>query len=181
MTTALIVFDLDGTLLDSDTALRDPFIKLGVPAEQISFGHVIADECMRLGISLDDYLSAYDTSYAQPFAGVEAMLAGVGRWAICSNKHPRSGEIELKRLGWKPEAAWFADRFDGPKDPGPLLHSLGVEPRQALFVGDTEHDRRCAAATGCRFVLAGWNPRAEVVDGDLVASRPEDVLRFAQS
>ncbi len=29
------MFDLDGTLLDSDQALVDPFIQLGVPIEEI--------------------------------------------------------------------------------------------------------------------------------------------------
>lgn len=173
----VVVFDLDGTLLDSDAALAGAFVALGVPPERITYGHVIAEECARLGLELDDYLDAYDTDSALPFPGVEEMLARLDRWAVCSNKHPRSGHAELARLGWGPEGVWFADAFDGPKRLEPVLDGLGVGADVVLYVGDTDHDREAAAAVGCRFVLAGWNPRAVPRPGDLVAARPDDVLR----
>ena len=44
-----------------------------------------------------------------------------------------------------------------------------------VFVGDTPHDRACAAAVGCRFALAGWNPRARPAPGDVVLSMPTSV------
>jgi phosphoglycolate phosphatase len=172
------IFDLDGTLLDSDAALVAPFVALGVPPEDVTFGHVLDDECARLGVSVDRYLDAYDEDAALPFAGVEAMLDGLDRWAVCSNKHPRSGRAELARLGWRPDVALFADAFDGAKHLGPVVDALGLGAGDVAFVGDTGHDRRCALDLGCRFVLAGWNPRAVAVDGDLVARRPSDVRRF---
>lgn len=173
----LIVFDLDGTLLDSDAALAQAFVDLGVERHKISFGHVVGAECARLGLALDDYLLAYDTESAQPFPGVGALLGQLDRWAVCSNKHPDSGHRELARLGWQPEAAWFADCFGGgAKAVAPLLDALRVEPSAAVFVGDTDHDRRTAADAGCRFVLAAWNPRATTAPGDLVASTPAALL-----
>jgi phosphoglycolate phosphatase-like HAD superfamily hydrolase len=45
-----------------------------------------------------------------------------------------------------------------------------------VFVGDTAHDRSCAAAAGVAFALAGWNPRAAPEPGDLVLSEPSEVL-----
>ena len=56
----LVVFDLDGTLVDSDAALVAPFVALGVRREEVTFGHVLADECARLGITVDDYLDHFD-------------------------------------------------------------------------------------------------------------------------
>ena len=55
---------------------------------------------------------------------------------------------------------------------------MGLSPTQAVFVGDTRHDRACAAAAGLPFALAGWNPRARAAaePDDLVLVRPEDVL-----
>jgi HAD superfamily hydrolase (TIGR01549 family) len=170
------IFDLDGTLLDSDAALVAPFVALGVPRDDVTFGHVLADECTRLGVSLDRYLDVYDEDAALPFPGVAAMLAGLDRWAVCSNKHPRSGRAELARLGWRPDVALFADAFDGAKRLGPVVDALGLGAGDVAFVGDTDHDRLCALDLGCRFVLAGWNPRASRADGDLVARRPGDVL-----
>ena len=178
MTTTL-VFDLDGTLLDSDAALVAPFLALGVPAERVTFGHVLADECDRLGIELDAYLDHYDTAAALPYPGVEAMLSRLDRWAVCSNKHPRGGRAELARLGWEPEVALFADAFGGgSKVLGPVLDALGVEPADVVFVGDTEHDRRCAAAVGCRFAVAAWNPRASDLAGDHVVRDPLELLEL---
>jgi HAD superfamily hydrolase (TIGR01549 family) len=170
------IFDLDGTLIDSDEALVAPFVALGVDRSDITFGHVLAAECDRLGIALDDYLAAYDETMAQPFAGAEELVAQLGRWAVCSNKHPRSGRAELDRLGWKPEIAVFSDAFAGPKQLDPVLRALGLDAAEVVFVGDTAHDRACAAAVGAAFALAGWNPRAVAADGDVVLAAPADVL-----
>lgn len=173
-----IVFDLDGTLIDSDRALDDAFRACGVADRDITHGHVLADECARLGITVDDYLAAYDPSTVRPFDGVEAMLAALDqRWAVCSNKHGRLGPLELAALGWEPEVALFADAFDGPKSLPPVLSALGLDAAQVLFVGDTAHDREAAEAVGCRFVWAGWNPRTEPHRSDEIAREPADVLR----
>jgi HAD superfamily hydrolase (TIGR01549 family) len=172
------LFDLDGTLIDSDEALAAPFVALGIDRAEVTFGHVLRDECARLGLAVDDYLAHYDERAAQPFAGVDELIVGLDRWAVCSNKHPRSGRAELDRLGWRPDASFFADAFDGPKRLEPVLDALGLTADAVLFVGDTAHDRACAAAVGCPFVLAGWNPRAEPRQGDLVAATPLEVLEL---
>lgn len=172
----LVLFDLDGTLLDSDEALTAAFERLGVARTAVTFGHVIAEECARLGLALDAYLDAYDTTSAQPFAGVEAVLDRLERWALCSNKHPRSGRAELARLGWHPERAWFADAFEGSKRLDVVLEDLGLSAGEVLYVGDTDHDRAAAASVGCRFVLAGWNPRASPRPGDEVAPTPAAII-----
>ena len=174
----VVVFDLDGTLIDSDQALVDPFVALGVRREDITFGHAIAEECERLGINLDDYVAAYDTDVVQPFDGVETVLSALPRWAVCSNKHPASGNAELARLGWDPETALFADEFDwAHKGLGPVLERLGVGPAEILMVGDSEGDLRCAQQVGCDFAWAGWNPRvrAAAPSGTLL-NRPSTLL-----
>ena len=176
----LAVFDLDGTLLDSDEALVAPYLALGVPAAELTFGHVVADECRRLGLELDDYVSRYDVTAAQPFAGVDDLLAGLDRWAVCSNKVRRCGVAELERLGWAPAVALFAEDFGGgPKRVAPALDALGVtDPSTVVFVGDTAHDRTAAAEAGTGFALAAWNPRAAgiAVPWDLVLEQPADLL-----
>lgn len=175
MSGRIAIFDLDGTLVDSDAALVAPFLALGVDPDEISFGHVLADECDRLGIELDAYLEAYDPSIAQPFAGVEAMLAGLDEWSVCSNKQPASGRAELARLGWTPRLALFSDAFAGPKQLAPLLEHLGVDGDAVVFVGDTDHDRACAEVAGAPFLLAGWNPRVRPRRGDIVLDDPAEV------
>lgn len=177
MAPLVAVFDLDGTLLDSDEALIAPFVALGVPRESITFGHTLADECARLGLTVEDYLAHYDHELAPAFPGADELVDRLDRWAVCSNKHQRSGTYELARLGWEPEVALFADAFGGRgKSLGPVLDRLGLEAAEILFVGDTEHDRRCADDVGCRFAWAGWNARATPTTGDEVLAHPLDVL-----
>src|SRR3954454_18319372 len=81
-----VVFDLDGTLIDSDEALVVPFVALGVPREEISFGHPIEVECARLGLTVADYIAAYDPGVTVPFDGVEDLLSELPSWSVCSNK-----------------------------------------------------------------------------------------------
>jgi HAD superfamily hydrolase (TIGR01549 family) len=173
-----LIFDFDGTLVDSDEALVQPFLALGVAREDISFGHAIGEECIRLGISVDRYVELYDETVVQPFPGVAEVVPRLGRWALCSNKHPVSGRAELDRLGWQPEVALFADHFDwAHKSIAPVLEQLGLPASAAVMVGDSTGDVRCADEVGCRFVWAGWNPRvaAAAPDGE-VLDRPAQLL-----
>lgn len=176
--TSALVFDFDGTLVDSDDALVEPFLALGVPLDEISFGHAIAEECHRLAISMDDYVAAYDTSRVLPFDGVVDVVPKLGRWALCSNKHPASGTAELDRLGWAPEVAVFADHFDWEhKRLGPVLELMGLRAEQVVMVGDSAGDVRCAEEVGCRYVWAGWNPRVAAAAPDgTVLDHPRQLL-----
>ena len=180
LTLTTVVFDFDGTLLDSDEALIAPFLVLGVPREDVRFGPLAVDECARLGVSLEDYVAGYDVNAAPPYDGVVALLdelvARRVRWSVCSNKIGRYASAELARLGWKPEVALFAEDFGGPKSVGPVLDAMGVPASEVVFVGDTAHDRDCARDAGVRFALAGWNPRAAGEEGDAVLACPADLL-----
>jgi HAD superfamily hydrolase (TIGR01549 family) len=174
--TKVAIFDLDGTLLDSDRALVNAFVRCGIPADDVTFGHVITDECERLGIPLDDYIAAYDASDVAPFDGIDDLVTSLDRWAVASHKDRAMGRRELRALGWSPEVALFAQDFGGAKQLALVLGGLGLGRDDVLFVGDTAHDRLAADDAGIRFVVAGWNARADVRDGDVVAHRPSDVL-----
>ena len=166
--------------MDSDAALAAPYVALGVPPSEVTYGHVVADECRRLGLSLSSYVSRYDVSAAQPFDGVDSMVRALPcRWAVCSNKVRSCGDAELERLGWAPEVALFAESFGGgAKRLDPVLSALGVGADAVVFVGDSAHDRVCASDAGVAFALAGWNPRAAAIaaSDDLVLSRPAELL-----
>jgi HAD superfamily hydrolase (TIGR01549 family) len=172
------VCDLDGTLIDSDAALVAPFLALGVRLEDIGRGLPAAEECARHGISIEEFVDAYDTEVVQPYPGAAELVAGLDRWAVCSNKHQDSGRAELARLGWHPEVALFTDAFDGPKALAPVLEAMGVAAADVVFLGDTAHDRACAKEAGAMFALASWNPKAEPATDDVVLERPEELLEL---
>lgn len=174
-----VVFDLDGTLVDSDRALLEPFLRMGVPERELRLGPLLVEECARLGVSADAYLRLYDSTSVDAFPGVHDLVRGLDRWALCSNKVMACGMAELARLGWAPKVAMFAEDFDGaPKSLQPVLDRLGVPAAEILFVGDTSHDRACARSVGATFALAGWNRRARAgaEPGDVVLDAPADVL-----
>lgn len=173
-----VLFDVDGTLLDSDVALLAPFEALDVPEDRRPpLGLPAEAACTMAGVTLEQYLAAYDHDLALPFPGVDELLRLLPMWGVCSNKVRASGLRELARLGWTPDAAWFSDDFAGaPKRLDPVLLALELAPGDALFVGDTGHDRACAAAAGVEFALAGWNARAVAEPGDLVLRAPADLL-----
>jgi HAD superfamily hydrolase (TIGR01549 family) len=177
LSSRLPIFDLDGTLVDSDEALAAPLLALGVAREDITFGRLLADECAAHGVTVEEYLARYDPTVAAPFPGVDELVAGLERWAVCSHKARASGRAELDRLGWTPEVALFAEDFGGAgKDLAPVLATFDRKGSDVVFVGDTAHDRACAHAAGATFVLAGWNARARPEPGDVVAAHPLDVL-----
>lgn len=173
-----LVFDFDGTLVDSDEALVVAFERLGVNRSTVTFGHAIGEELSRLGLDLDDYADAYDTDAVRPFDGIDEVMGRLGRWAVCSNKHPASATAELSRLGWRPEVALFAEDFSwAHKRVRPVLDLLGLPAERVAVVGDSEGDLRCALEVGCDMYWAGWNPRVpSAVEVGTVLFRPVDLL-----
>lgn len=179
MPASVAIFDLDGTLVDSDAALLAPFTALGVDAAAIPLGLPVGEACELAGVTVDDYLAAYDDTVVEPFPGVSEMLQRLDRWAVCSNKARVSGCTELARLGWSPVVAMFSEDFEGrPKELAPVLAALRLGADEVVFVGDTAHDRASARAAGVRFALAGWNKRATSEPGDILLDHPADVLHL---
>src|SRR5436190_15150571 len=174
MSYELVIFDWDGTLMDStgviaaalQSACRD--IGIAVPSERDArfvIGLGAADTFRHVAPQLDvDGQRRLSERYRHHFlareheaplyAGVREMLCdlhGRGRrLAVATGKARRGLERALETTGLR---AWFeatrcADEGFAKPHPDMLLMLMditGVEPNRAVMVGDTTHDLELAA------------------------------------
>ena len=148
-------------------------------------------EVMRILEIYQPYYKAHNAELTRPFPGIPELLkklrrAGI-RTAVVSNK-PDNSVVQLA-----------ADYFDGAFDlaigetagiarkPAPdmnlmILHKLGIDVRDAVYIGDTEIDILTARNTGmdCIMVEWGFRPRAELeaLGAKVFAATADDVLRL---
>lgn len=116
------------------------------------------------------YLSQYDGLVAfrnYLFPGVASLLGALKRCGIrigvLSDKLPEFGHAELQRSGLAPLVEYADFKTDArPYKPAPdglntVLNSLGVDPEDAMYVGDGPQDVACARSVGAASGAALWS------------------------
>lgn len=197
MSHELVIFDWDGTLMDStgliarslQAACRDTGVPVPTDEEALFvIGLNMADIFAKRfpGISAEvqqRVIERYRVHFlaneheAPLFPGAREMLGelhGKGRrLAVATGKARRGLDRALDATGLKPlfEATRCADEGFAKPHPGMLLMLLdltGVEPRDALMVGDTTHDLELAANAGVDAIAVTYGAHHE----ELLATRP---------
>jgi phosphoglycolate phosphatase len=188
----LVVFDLDGTLIDGYAAITDALAhamrELGVapiPAERVRgmVGHGLhslleeavgaerAAEGVRLFRERYAEVAVEETALMPGAAETVAALAAAGHpMAVASNKPARFSRLILEAKGLASAFLAIAgpDEKTPPKpDPAMLrriMASAGASPEETVVVGDMEVDDEFARAAGARVVLipAGSRTREEL-------------------
>lgn len=183
---AAVVFDLDGTLVDSFDAIAD-----GVNHARVSFGLPplpVATIRSRVGRGaptllaetvgedrVEDGLRLFGERYAETYLGGTRALPGVDetlaslraggiRLAVASNKPGRFTEGLVRHFGWDR----FVDAIESPEtagaakpDPamiGKALDALGADPEDSLYVGDMPLDAESGVRAGVGVVLVASGP-----------------------
>jgi len=193
----LVVFDWDGTLMDSTrliaSCLQAACRDVGAPVPSDSealfvIGLNMADTFRRVVPDLDEAARArlaerYRHHFlareheAPLYEGVREMLGelhGRGRRLAVATGKARRGldrALDATGLGRWFEATRCADEGFAKPHPDMLLMLLdvtGVEPRRALMVGDTTHDLELAANAGIEAVSVSYGAHPE----ELLATRP---------
>jgi len=177
-----ILFDLDGTLVDSAPAmtrgLNEMTRRRGVPPVEVasvrrwvSLGGEAMLRCA-LGAEADplsdleefrDILSGQTADPADLYPGVSATLAALKRegyrTAVCTNKREDIAVSYAAGLGIAPHLDAIVGGAPGRHlKPDPLLAHLALErlgagAHEAILVGDSEIDAETALAAGLPFVL----------------------------
>lgn len=185
----LIVFDWDGTLVDSHSAIAECMqeasreLGLAIP-ERERATHVIGlglHDAMRI-VAPDlpaqrypEFIDAYRRNFLaredtmRPFPGMTELLDTLLRkstLAIATGKSRRGLDRALKATGL--EGRFRASRCADETQPKPhpamlleLMAELNFSRQDALMVGDTSHDVQMAAAAGIDAVAVsyGAHPR----------------------
>ena len=194
----LIVFDWDGTLMDSTRVISKSLqnaccdVGLPIPSDRDALfviGLGLADTFRHVAPGIDPERQArlaerYRHHFlelegfgAPLYEGVPGMLAdlhGRGRrLAVATGKARRGLERVLDATGLRPwfEATRCADEGFAKPHPDMLLMLLditGVDPERAVMVGDTTHDLELAANAGIDAVAVSYGAH----DEKLLATRP---------
>jgi phosphoglycolate phosphatase len=184
MQVKLLIFDLDGTLVDSapdiclavnhavapyglaDVSLAETIELIGEGAAKLIAGLIEkrapgldAKEVLERFLS---YYSAHLADHSRPFPGTEEVLASLAdkRKAVISNKLESFSVRLLDAVGLLPYFDYVAGGdTHSEKKPSPVpilsvLSRFGVAPGEALFVGDSVYDVRASIAAGVRAVAA---------------------------
>lgn len=196
---AAVLFDLDGTLLDTFALITRAFrdacrAVLGrEPSEREvleRWGQPLAVRFRAIAPSRVDaliaaYTAAYDASaaaLARPFPGVEDLLRrlrdGGAGLAVVTSKRRRSALRDLDVVGLLPCFAAVVASEDVARvkpAPDPVLHALralDAETAQGWMVGDSTLDIQAGRAAGVRTIGALWGAREREA---LAASAPDYV------
>ncbi|KIX19490.1 MULTISPECIES: HAD-IA family hydrolase [unclassified Paracoccus (in: a-proteobacteria)] len=143
------------------------------------YGRMSSDTLLPPGAEDEDFdslLSHYGAAIAvhtRLYPGVEAALdrlaADGHRLAVCTNKPEALAETLLRELGIRDRfgAMIGADTLPVRKpDPRPYqaaVEGAGGTVAQSFLVGDTETDRKTAAAAGVRVALVSFGPEGEAI------------------
>ena len=200
-----ILFDLDGTLIDSaeDIAfsLRLTLEELGVPERMppdvrglIGGGaRALLEKILGKGFK-DEHLEVFRKHYltnpvihTKPYEGIPETLEELKdrgiRLAVVTNKLEELSVEILRRLN-------LLDLFEvivggntfGEKKPSPVpviktLELIGTQPEESLMVGDGEADILAGKRAGTKTALAGWGYTGQgSVSPDFFLKEPEEIL-----
>ncbi|HEY3314742.1 MAG TPA: HAD family hydrolase [Bacillota bacterium] len=198
-----VIFDVDGTILDSTRAvtgsLRQLLIQYGraVPSEEelrFAQGMASVETLRRLGFpDIQRALVAWETLFrqfnqdSQVFPGIPETLVrlqrrGVRLGVVTSKNHDEllHDFVPLGLGGYFNCIVCAEDAARTKPHPDPLVKAMtvvGADPGRTLYVGDTEYDAACAKAAGSRFGLVGWGPVfTDSIAADHVLRSPLDIL-----
>jgi HAD superfamily hydrolase (TIGR01549 family) len=157
-----LIFDLDGTLVDSqldfDAMRREMELPPQLPILEAlaTLEPAHAERCQRILLA-HEIAGAERATLLPGVAELFEVLDARGlRRAIATRNSRRITEITLAKLDISSELVFTRD--DGPvkPDPWPVLHACdiwGIAPSEAVVIGDFRFDIECGRAAGSRTVI----------------------------
>lgn len=194
-----VLFDLDGTLLDSVPAIlnsnRQVCIEMGIPYDEVKMrnwiGIPLKAQAHKLVPDRElEFMDVYRKVYRELqdpdthlFSGTIPMLDSLRaqgyHTGLVTSKNSRGTTriVDLIGLRDKFDAIISADEVENAKPhPEPILTALemlNVTPEEAVYVGDSLFDADAAHSAGVKFVAVTWGARTKE---DLLLMCPEAIF-----
>lgn len=186
----LIVFDWDGTLVDSTGVIADSLraaaadLDLPIPSRELA-SHVIGlgmREMVSITLPsmapdrLPELVARYRVHFTArehetvAFKGIPALLRELAqdghRLAIATGKSRKGLDRALEQQGWGPLFHDTRCADEGIPKPDPwmlteLCRTQGVSPARTVMIGDTTHDLRMARAAGAAAVAVTYGAHSK--------------------
>ena len=183
-----LLFDLDGTLLDTlgdladaANAARGAFGLAPLADERVAphigwgLGHLLSNvlppaQLQHLAAARKIFMAYYAGHLlvrSRPCPGAEALMARRGGrfMGLVTNKPLRFVTPILEALQWQFDVVVAGDTLSARKpDPAPVRHALAgvVGAEGAWFIGDSEVDLAAAKAAGVDFLGVSWGRVAQL-------------------
>ncbi len=201
-----ILFDLDGTLIDSIELIVQSFqhatethMGTPLPREEIipTIGRSLVGELERIApnngpallATYRTFMFANHDAFVTVYPGIVEMLAAIRArgipMGIVTSKARLSAAPSFERFLLDREMAIVVVEDDTTRHkpyPDPLLHAaaaLDLPPTACWYIGDSTHDMIAARAAGMTGIGAAWGPYARTILeplADALAETPADVL-----
>ncbi|MBX9138322.1 MULTISPECIES: HAD-IA family hydrolase [unclassified Clostridium] len=199
-----IIFDLDGTMLDTEKMNMIPLqrlikeeLSIDIKYEDLLKYRAYAGKTTLKMLGFKDieasyskwvkYVNEYEDG-AKLYEGFDEVIKGLDEngilCGIASSKMKSQYEIDFLKTGLQSymKSVILAEDTENHKPhPEPLLKAieiLNIEPKDAMYVGDTFADYKSTKAAGMDFGLAVWG--ATDLDGikaDHYLNTPKDILK----
>ena len=199
-----IIFDLDGTMLDTEKMNMIPLqrlikeeLSIDIKYEDLLKYRAYAGKTTLKMLGFKDIEASYSkwVKYVNEYEDGAKLYEGfdeVIKWldekgilcGIASSKMKSQYEIDFLKTGLQSymKSVILAEDTENHKPhPEPLLKAieiLNIEPKDAMYVGDTFADYKSTKAAGMDFGLAVWG--ATDLDGikaDHYLNTPKDILK----
>lgn len=198
-----IIFDIDGTMLDSEyadlTALQRVIRELHgkeyeIPELQFALGIPGQVALTQLGIEdtakANQLWNGYMNELAHTmrlFDGIRELLMSLKKkgttLGIITSKNRTEYRNDFMPFGldsYFDRVITVEDSIAPKPSPEPMLAYIaqtGTTPREILYIGDTRYDRECAVSAGVDFGLAMWGCRSvQPIDATYCFATPKDIL-----
>ncbi|AJH00875.1 HAD family hydrolase [Clostridium beijerinckii] len=202
-----IIFDIDGTLLDTEIAVLSSLQKLvfeelnenlsfdelrfalGIPGE-VTLNKLGITNILDCNVKWNKYLKEYFHN-VKVFDGIKDTLIKLNEIGILTGivtsktKEEFLNDFASFELNNYFKLVVCADDTEEHKpNPEPILKFIelsGANKSKTIYIGDTRYDMDCALGAGIDFALALWGAKSSIgINANYILENPKQVLKLAK-